>query len=118
MPTTHLPLTEKPVPSTVTKGNDEDRVKTGERREKSQRARAAGRGEGYMPVPVGDQAKEGKIGIFRPLVRQIKGRADPQDDNLGIHGCMTSFESIKLIGSYIISSEKQKHMAPSGPWPI
>jgi hypothetical protein len=58
---THLSLTEKPVPETVTNGDDDlgdvrvDRAKTGERSEKSQRARAASRGEGYMPVPVGDQ---------------------------------------------------------------
>jgi len=63
---THLPLTEKPVPETVTNDDDDlppslgavrvDRAKTGERREKSERARAGSRGEGYMPVPVGDQA--------------------------------------------------------------
>ena len=66
---THLPLTEKPAPETVTNGDDDppsslgdvrvDRVKTGKRRERIQMARAASRGEGYMPVPVGDQAGEG-----------------------------------------------------------
>jgi hypothetical protein len=71
---THLPLTEKPVPETDTNGDDDlapslgdvrvDRAKTGERREKSQRARAASRGEGYMPVPVGDQAGRAKVGII------------------------------------------------------
>jgi len=64
---THLPLTEKPVPETVTNGDDDlppslgdvrvDRAKTGERREKSQKAKTASRGEGYMPVPVGDQQR-------------------------------------------------------------
>jgi len=76
---THLPLTEKPVPETVTNGDDDlppslgdvrvDRTKAGERTEKSQRARAASRGKGYMPVPVSDQA------IFRPLVRRAVHRA-------------------------------------------
>ena len=53
-------LTEKPVPETVTNCDGdcdvrEDRTKTGE---KSQKARTASRGEGYMPVlvPVSDQA--------------------------------------------------------------
>lgn len=76
---THLPFTEKPVPETVTNGDDDPppslgdvragRAKTGERREKSQRARAASMGEGYMPVPVGDQAGGAKVDpIFLPLV--------------------------------------------------
>jgi hypothetical protein len=65
--TTHLSLTEKPDPETVTNGDDDlpptlgdvrvDRAKTGERREKIQRGRAASRGEVYMPIPVGDQIR-------------------------------------------------------------
>jgi hypothetical protein len=85
---THLSLTEKPVPETVTNGDDElppslgdvsvDRAKPEEREEKSQRARAASRGEGYMPVLVGasDQAGGAKVvPIFRPLVDEAGQRA-------------------------------------------
>ena len=75
----HLSLTAKPVPETVTNGDDElppslgdvsvDRAKTGTRRDNGQRARAASRGEGYMPVPVRDQAAGARVvPIIRPLV--------------------------------------------------
>lgn len=85
---TYLPFAEKPVPETVTNGDDDPppslgnvragRAKTGEMRGKSQRVRAASMGEGYMPVQVGDQGWGSKGSSYlSPFskTRQVKGPA-------------------------------------------
>jgi hypothetical protein len=91
---THFPSTEKSVPETVTNGDDhlpltlgDVRAETGERREKSQKAKAM---RECMPVPVGDEAlgRKGNLSPFSKLSGPVGPEPKSRRGHESVEGLM------------------------------